>query len=744
MARTSPRAALFAVLAAATALVVPVPVSAELTVEDRLFEPQPQNSWGVDGLDPGSGNFQYYSPVFALEEVGDTMITGGKFLEVTNGVETHAQPYLAAFDVETGDWVPTFTPDVTWSVFDLASDPARNRVFVGGEFPSVNGDSSASGFAALNPTTGALDPTFDVEVGTFGGSQPRVHALEVADDYLYIGGYFSWIRGADGQQVQVSRLARVSLATGIVDSNWTPPVSGGSVWEIVVDQVRGRVLLGGTFSTVNTTATAAFAMVETSDGSLSDYDTDFGLFYYGQGTYSFASAMAVTDDRLLIGGQRHRLVVTDLDLNVISVHVTNRYNAENAGRGGDIQAIEVSGDVAFVACHCWGQINRELPDKTPTDEFTDVRSVYAVDITTGELLDWFQPDFSGVSGPWALRVDRDDCLWVGTDAVQSGQQTGRGVIKLCEADNLAARPGVSATLINTDGTAENAAVNAIDSDYRTNAPIASGFAVSLEGNTPHLDIDLGAVRSVDDVILWARTDAERLDLRNVHVWASPTPFESNAWQDLRNDPDVTEIERLGDHGKKRTLTLPVNVEARYIRIEADFRDLGVPKALQLAEVAVTGQDLPPTQPISVESTYQSANRIVLKWDPKGPVDIYRDDVLIGSDSDGWYTDQNLESGTTFDYRVVTPAGAEATVSASTSGGPPAVELTVTSTYQSRERVVLKWTPKGDVEIYRDDVLVGTDSDGWYTDRDLEPGTTYTYRIESPAGTSATTEATTLD
>ncbi len=361
---------------------------------------------GVDGLDPGSGNFQYYSPVFALEEVGGTMFAGGKFLEVTNGLESHSQPYLAAFDVDSGDWIPTFDPALTWSVFDLASDPANNRLFVGGEFPSVNGDTTASGFAAIDPATGALDPSFDVTVGAFGSNQPRVHALDIAGDWLYLGGYFNSVTGADGQIISVSRLARVSLSTGLVDASWKPWVSGGSVWEIAVDETNGRVLFGGTFSTVGVTTTEAFAMVEVADGSISSYDTGFGLYYYGQGSYSFASAIEVTPTRYLIGGQRHRLVVADTDMNVISVHVTNRYWADNNGRGGDIQAIEILGDLAFVACHCWGQINREEPDKTPTDEYTDVRSTFAVDLATGQLVDWFQPDFSGTAGPWALSVDQ--------------------------------------------------------------------------------------------------------------------------------------------------------------------------------------------------------------------------------------------------------------------------------------------------------------------------------------------------
>ncbi len=717
----------------ATTLVASPSVSAVGTGE-TMFDPRPQNSWGVDGLDPGSGNFQYYSPVFALLEVGDSMVAGGKFLEVTNGAQSHAQPYLASFDVETGEWLPTFDPAVTWSVFDLAADPAANRLFVGGEFPSVNGDTSAAGFAAIDPVTGDLDASFNVGVATSDGSQPRVHALEASGGWLYLGGSFTSITGTDGVEVDVNRLARVSLATGVVDAAWSPRVTGGSVWEIAADEANGRILFGGTFTAVDAVATAAFAMVEISDGSVSAYDIGFGMYYYGQGSYSFASAIEVAGDRYLIGGQRHRLIVADSDLNVLSVHVTNRYNAANSGRGGDIQAIEVAGDIAFIACHCWGQINREEVDKTRTDEYTDVRSVYAVDLATGQLVPWFQPDFSGTAGPWALEVDADDCLWLGTDAVQSGQRAARGVVKLCAEDNLAALPEATASLSSTSGQPFDAAANALDGDYRTNDSIASGFAISLPEQTPHLDIDLGALSDVNDVILWARTDAERLDMKNVHVWASSVPFATDDWDLLRADPLVSEHTRLGSHAAKRTLSIDVNQSVRYLRIEVDFD--GVADSLQLAEVGVIGTRLPASEPVALTSTYQNRERIVLRWQPSGPITIFRDDVEIGTDNDGWFTDTGLTAGTTYSYRIETPAGATASVEASTIG-TPVDELDLTSTYQSRERIVLRWQPSGPVTIFRDGVEIGTDNDGWFTDLGLTAETSYSYRVETPGGDEAT-------
>ncbi len=423
--------------------------------------------------------------------------------------------------------------------------------------------------------------------GRSGGAQPRVHALEVSGGYLYIAGFFNSITGSNGQQVAVNKVARVSLATGNVDASWAPNVADGTVWSLAVDSVGGRVLLGGTFTTVNGTATPLFAMVSSASGVLSSYDRNFGTYYFAEAGLSYVAAIRVAGDRILVGGQRHRVVLTDRDLRVLTVHITDRYQAANGGTGGDIQTIEVSGNVAFIGCHCWGQVNRELPDKTKTLEYTDVRSTFALDLTTGRLIDWFQPDFSGTAGTWAMEVDQAGCLWVGTDATQAGQVPARGVVKLCQGDNLTNRPGVTARL-SSNGPSSSGAQRAIDGDYRTNLVVGSQwFAVSSAETTPYLEIDLGRLRSVDDVILWARTDAERLDLRDVHVWSSATPITSDDWSVLRADPGVFETSRLGSHAGKRTLSFGVDRPVRYLRIEVDFGGAGAPDVFQMAEVAVT-------------------------------------------------------------------------------------------------------------------------------------------------------------
>ncbi len=50
-------ASLVALSLIASTLSTAAPVAAELTNDERLFDTRAQNQWGVDGLDPGSGNF---------------------------------------------------------------------------------------------------------------------------------------------------------------------------------------------------------------------------------------------------------------------------------------------------------------------------------------------------------------------------------------------------------------------------------------------------------------------------------------------------------------------------------------------------------------------------------------------------------------------------------------------------------------------------------------------------------------
>ena len=663
MSRT-PALAVFALIAALlSSVTVSAPVAdAQQTVE--IFEPRPANTWGVAGLDPGSGNFRYYSPIFDIEQIGDTVYAGGKFLEVTNGATSIDQPHLASFRSTDGVHRAGFTPDLDWSVFALAAHDGR--LFVGGEFPTVDDDADQAGFAALDPQTGRLDPTFGVSIGTNNGAQPRVHALEVADGHLYLAGSFSWIEGSDGQRVNAARLARVDATTGVVDASWRPIVQAGSVWSLAADPANDRVLFGGLFRVVNGEATAAFAIVDDQTGALTDYDRMFGLTYFDQGgtNYDFASAIAVDDNRVVVGGQVHRLVLADSDLKVFDVYLTNRFDAANGGRGGDIQAIEIHDGTAYVACHCWGQINHQTLDLQFTDDVTDVRSTYAVDLASGDLVESFQPDLSGSSGPWALHIDDRGCLWSGTDATQAGQRAAYGLIQSCPTLDVAA--GATVSMRPDAESPEDAASFAIDGDLRSNRVASSGFARSAEAATPSLDIDLGRLYDVDSVTIWMPTDRVDPGLLDLHLWTSADPLPSHGWSALRADPAVTETVRAGNHGGKRSITIDLDRPTRYLRVEADYRAVGTGR-LVVTEVTVDGDpiDAPPAVDLDLRSTLQTRERIVLRWEAT-PITVLRDGVEIGTDADGWFTDLGLTAGTSYSYEIRADDGRTDTLTISTN------------------------------------------------------------------------------
>ena len=98
--------------------------------------------------------------VHTFAQIGNTLYMGGKFLQVQHGIggPTFTQSYLAAFDVNTGEWIPTFNPVIDAPVWKIMASPDGTKLFVGGEFTNVNGVANTTALAALDPATGAPVP----------------------------------------------------------------------------------------------------------------------------------------------------------------------------------------------------------------------------------------------------------------------------------------------------------------------------------------------------------------------------------------------------------------------------------------------------------------------------------------------------------------------------------------------------------------------------------------------------------
>ena len=90
---------------------------------------------------------------------------------------------ILAYNLTTGELLP-FAPALNAQAFSVAASPDGSRIYVGGDFTSVNG-ASASRVAALDPVTGALIPSF---LPKMAGS---VRAIVPTAGTVYLGGLFT-------------------------------------------------------------------------------------------------------------------------------------------------------------------------------------------------------------------------------------------------------------------------------------------------------------------------------------------------------------------------------------------------------------------------------------------------------------------------------------------------------------------------------------------------------------------------
>jgi uncharacterized delta-60 repeat protein len=159
------------------------------------------------------------------------------------------------------------------------------KVVVGGSFSDFNG--SAKNNLARLSSSGAVETSYNT-----AGLNDVVNAiaLQAADGKVVVGGYFTAF-GADSR----NRICRVTT-TGANDTTFTPGTGADNAVNAIAIQSDGKILIGGGFTTFNTTARACIARLN-SNGTL---DTTFNP---GTGAPNGVSCIAIqTDGKILIGG----------------------------------------------------------------------------------------------------------------------------------------------------------------------------------------------------------------------------------------------------------------------------------------------------------------------------------------------------------------------------------------------------------------------------------------------------------
>jgi len=186
-----------------------------------------------------------------------------------------------------GDLDTTFNPGIGANngVFRIAQQ-SDGKTLIGGSFTSYNG-TSINKIARLN-TDGSLDTTFNP--GTTGANSSVQSIALQSDGKILIGGQFTTYNST-----AINRIARLN-ADGSLDTSFNVGTGANKDVSSIAIQSDGKILIVGDFTSYNGTSIYKIARLNT-DGSLD------ATFNPGSGSDSKIFEIALqSDGKILIGG----------------------------------------------------------------------------------------------------------------------------------------------------------------------------------------------------------------------------------------------------------------------------------------------------------------------------------------------------------------------------------------------------------------------------------------------------------
>ncbi|RGE16223.1 PKD domain-containing protein, partial [Leucobacter sp. wl10] len=181
--------------------------------------------------------------VWSQTTIGTTVYAAGQFQNAraalaAPGTSLTPRSNILAFDINSGALLP-FAPAVNGTIKAVTPSPDGNRIYIGGSFNSVNGQSRWN-IAALDARTGQLVPGFNPSIGGNG-----VYALAADADAVYVGGLFTQANGTAR-----SNLAAFAASNGALRTDWDAQPDQ-QVDAMVMDPGGQQVVVGGRFANVD-------------------------------------------------------------------------------------------------------------------------------------------------------------------------------------------------------------------------------------------------------------------------------------------------------------------------------------------------------------------------------------------------------------------------------------------------------------------------------------------------------------
>jgi len=197
--------------------------------------------------------------VWAQTMIGDIVYAAGSFSNARAagtpaGGATTPRANVLAYNITTGV-LTAFAPQVNGVVRSIAASPDGSRIYIGGSFNTVNGQTRYN-FAAVDATTGALISGFSPSIGGSG-----VYALVATSDAVYLAGLFT-----AANSTARKNLAAFSASNGAL-LGWAP-TTDLQVDAAVLEPSGSKIIIGGRFANVNNVSQRGLAALDLVNGSI--------------------------------------------------------------------------------------------------------------------------------------------------------------------------------------------------------------------------------------------------------------------------------------------------------------------------------------------------------------------------------------------------------------------------------------------------------------------------------------------
>jgi hypothetical protein len=228
------------------ALIAALVPAQRAVAEEASLVAAPSSAWQTNGS------------AMTVAYANGKVYVGGRFTSVrppgaAAGTNETPRTYLAAFDSSTGQ-LTSFNHSFDNLVWEIAASPDGSKIYVGGDFTTVDGVSRQR-LVAFDTSTGAVID------GWRARSDWRVNALATFGNTVYIGGSMHFINGTAR-----TRLGAVTGDTGAL-LPWAP-TADGDVDALAVAQDGSKVFVGGKFNTINGEAHHAVVSLDPTSGAL--------------------------------------------------------------------------------------------------------------------------------------------------------------------------------------------------------------------------------------------------------------------------------------------------------------------------------------------------------------------------------------------------------------------------------------------------------------------------------------------